>query len=207
MLVAISGSQGTGKTTILNELRERGCNVVERKTARSILNDWGVTLDTVNSDSELKQAFQMELVQRKYADEVELALSEELYFTERTFADLFTYSLIAFGQYNQYDQWLDDYYNICKEHSQNYMLVFYVESKFSHNIESDGVRSTNQHYSRMIDTVMLDVTKSMIHQDKLWMLSMKDLEQRVSYVLNKTVNEMESAPSKALDAVLEKIKD
>lgn len=191
MLVAISGSQGSGKTTILNALKEDGFNVVERKTARSILTEWGVTLDVVNSDMELKQAFQAELVRRKYADEIEMALSDELFFTERTFADLFTYSLIAFGQYNQYDQWLDEYYEECKEHCQSYSLVFYIESKFSHNIEHDGVRSTNQHYSRMMDTVMLDVTKSMVKQDKLWLISTEDLQERINYVRNKTANEIE----------------
>lgn len=165
MLIAISGSQGCGKTTVLRELKDRGYNVTERKTARSILNDWGISLDVVNQDFELKKAFQAELVKRKYADEIELSLSDELYFTERSFADLFTYSLIAFGQYNEFDEWLDEYYNECKEHTQNYAHIFYIQSKFSNNIERDGVRSTNQHYSRMIDTVMFDITEQMVSID------------------------------------------
>ena len=165
MLIAISGSQGCGKSTVLAELKSRGYNVTERKTARSILNDWGVTLDVVNQNFELKHAFQSELVKRKYTDEIELALSDELYFTERSFADLFTYSLIAFGQYNEYDAWLDEYYKQCQAHCHNYSHIFYIQSKFSKNIEHDGVRSTNQHYSRMIDTVMFDVTEQMVMVD------------------------------------------
>jgi len=47
MLIAISGSQGCGKSTVLKELKDRGYNVTERKTARSILNDWGVTLPSM----------------------------------------------------------------------------------------------------------------------------------------------------------------
>jgi len=165
MLIAISGSQGCGKTTILRELKNRGYNVTERKTARSILNDWGVSLDVVNQNFDLKKAFQAELVKRKYADEIELSLSSDLYFTERSFADLFTYSLIAFGQYNEFDEWLDQYYDECREHTQNYDHIFYIQSKFSNNIERDGVRSTNQHYSRMIDTVMFDITEQMVEVD------------------------------------------
>lgn len=165
MIVSISGSQGCGKTTILQELKQEGFNVVERKTARSILNDWGVSLDVVNQNFDLKKAFQAELVKRKYNDEIELALSDELYFTERSFADLFTYSLIAFGQYNEFDEWLDQYYDECKLFCLNYAQIIYIKSKFSENIERDGVRSTNQHYSRMIDTVMYDITEQMAGSD------------------------------------------
>ncbi len=185
MIIAISGSQGSGKSTILKELKAEGFNVVERKTARSILNEWGISLDAVNEDFEMKTLFQLELVKRKYSDEIELALSDELYFTERTFADLFTYSLIAFGQYNEFDKWLDDYYNTCKEYCKNYTHVFYLKSSFSNNIERDGVRSTNQHYSRMIDTIMFDITERMIERDAgITTIDMPDLSDRVNQILS-----------------------
>ncbi len=185
MIIAISGSQGSGKSTILKELKQKGFNVIERKTARSILNDWGISLDVVNQNFDLKKAFQAELVKRKYHDEIELALSDELYFTERTFADLFTYSLIAFGQYNKFDEWLDQYYNDCKEHCANYSQVFYIQSRFSKNIERDGVRSTNQHYSRMMDTVMLDVTERMLSdKTNLTIIKNTDIYERVSEIID-----------------------
>ena len=194
MLISIAGSQGSGKTTVLKELESRGFNIVERKTARSILSDWDVTLDAVNQDPDLKIAFQEELVTRKIADEVEYAYADELYFTERTFADLFTYALIAFGQYNQYDSWIDTYYKACKEGCENYSGVFYIQSCFSHNIEDDGVRSINQHYSRMVDVVMLDVTNAMIPDKKLTIIAGGDLETRVDTVLRKTQNICEGGP-------------
>ena len=59
MLVAISGSQGSGKSTVLAELQKRGHNVVTRKTSRSIMSDWGVTLKQVNNDHELTLGFKM----------------------------------------------------------------------------------------------------------------------------------------------------
>lgn len=188
MLISIAGSQGSGKTTVLKELESRGFNIVERKTARSILAEWDVTLDTVNQDPDLKIAFQEELVARKLADEVEYAYAEELFFTERTFADLFTYALIAFGQYNRYDSWIDTYYKACKDGCNNYAHVFYLESCFSHNIEDDGVRSINQHYSRMVDVVMLDVTKAMVGCDKLGIIDVESLDMRVNHIIN-TVTE------------------
>ncbi len=187
MIIAISGSQGSGKSTILKELKAEGFNVIERKTARSILNEWGTTLDLVNQDFVMKKAFQSELVKRKYHDEIEMALSDELFFTERTFADLFTYSLIAFGQYNEFDQWLDEYYNTCKEYCSNYAHVFYIKSRFSSNIERDGVRSTNQHYSRMIDTIMFDITEQMIDPNAgVTTITTTDLSDRIGVIIDIT---------------------
>ena len=110
MLIAISGSQASGKSTVLQELRSLGYPIIERKTARSILDEWGVGLEAVYADFDLNQAFHEELVRRKYTDELEATLSSEIIFTERTYADIFTYALISFGQYNKYDEWLDEYF-------------------------------------------------------------------------------------------------
>lgn len=183
MLIAISGSQGSGKTTLINELKALGYPTVGRKTARSILDEWGVTLDAVNSDFALKQAFQDELVRRKYNDELEASLSPDLWITERTFSDLFTYSLISFGQYNEYDSWLDAYFEKCKEYCLNYNHVFYITSKFQ--IEKDGVRSINKHYSRMIDQIMLDITKQMIYDEKVSIIDTADMSARLTIITNK----------------------
>ena len=185
MLISIAGSQGSGKSTVLKALGNAGHNIVTRKTARSILEEWEVTLDIVNQDPDLKMAFQMELVDRKFKDEIEFAYAEELYFTERTFADLFTYALISFGQYNQYDDWIDTYYKTCKDACNNYTQVYYLEPCFSHNIEDDGVRSVNGHYSRMVDVTMLDVTHAMVHKDKLNLVEGADLDERVKQVVNR----------------------
>jgi len=185
MLISIAGSQGSGKSTVLKELKNKGYNTVERKTARSIIDEWGVTLDAINRDPDLKMAFQMELVDRKFKDELDMAFADELYFTERTFADLFTYALISFGQYNRYDKWIDSYYKTCKDACINYSQVYYLEPCFSHNIENDGVRSVNEHYSRMVDVVMLDITNAMIHKDNLNLVESADLDERVEQVVNR----------------------
>jgi len=182
MLIAISGSQGSGKSTVLKQLKELGYPMIERKTARSILDEWGVTLEAVYSDFDLNQAFHEELVRQKFNDEAEASVSTELTFTERTFADIFTYSLISFGQYNRYDEWLNNYFEKCKIHCQYYEHVFYIKSKF--NVEQDGVRSTNKHYSRMIDYVMLDNIQLMVNSEKLTIINALSLEDRVNIILN-----------------------
>ena len=47
MLIAISGSQGSGKSTILKRLEAENFRTINRKTSRSILKDWDVTLEEV----------------------------------------------------------------------------------------------------------------------------------------------------------------
>lgn len=188
MLVAISGSQGSGKSTVLQKLKDLDYPIIERKTARSILDEWGVTLDYVNSNFDLKQPFQEELLKRKFNDEIEAALSEKIVFTERTFSDLFTYSLISFGQYNKYDSWLDSYFEKCKSYCQHYDQVFYIKAMFFNDIEQDGVRSINKHYSQMIDNTMLDITRQMVPNNKLTIIETSDLQSRVDMIVKQCEN-------------------
>jgi len=187
MLIAIAGSQGSGKTTVIQQLKMQGYPVIERKTARSILVDWGVTLDAVNEDFDLKQAFQDELVARKLNDELEAALSSEIIFTERTYSDLFTYALISFGQYNRYDGWLNSYFDKCHANCEFYSHVVYLQALFSDNIENDGVRSTNKHYSQMINQEMLSNTFKMVDINDLTVINETSLDDRIN-IINRIIS-------------------
>lgn len=181
MLVSIAGSQGSGKSTILSRIRDMGYNTITRKTSRSILTDWGVTLQEVNTQPELTMKFQEEITRRKYQDELAAIESPELWFTERTHADLFAYSLVSLGHNNNYSEWIDDYYHTCMSYNQRYSAVYYLRAgRFK--VEHDGVRGSNQHYSRMVDIVMLDITNQMIHNSKLTIVDTPDLEQRVNMI-------------------------
>lgn len=156
MLFAISGSQGSGKSTVVAKLAEVGYPTVERKTSRSILEEWGVTLSQVNNDRELTVKFQEEILKRKLADEREAITDvSRIWFTERSYADLFTYALVALGKDNEYSAWLDDYFERCMLAQKTYSHNFYLKSgQFA--VVSDGVRGVNQHYVHMVDILMLD---------------------------------------------------
>ena len=190
MLVAISGSQGSGKSTIIQEIEKRGYKVVNRKTSRSILTDWGVTLQQVNNDHELTKKFQDEIIKRKEEDEqIELASAYEypIVFTERTYADLFTYALISIGKDNEHSEWMDHYYNECMKRQQSYGLVFYLPAGVF-TVVHDGVRGSNQHYSTMVDVTMKEFTEQMTHPTRLNVIKTPDLQQRVSIIIEQSLS-------------------
>lgn len=153
MLVAIAGSQGSGKTTVINHFAKLGYRVVERKTSRSILQDWGVTLQQVNNDYELTTKFQQEILYRKLCDERTGVEDPDIVFTERTFIDLLTYATITLGKDNTYSDWLNEYAKQCIEGQKIYKLVFYLTGGLF-DIEHDGVRGSNQYYGKMVDATM-----------------------------------------------------
>lgn len=160
MLVALSGAQGSGKTTVLNNLKALGFNLVERKTARSILGEWNTTLDQVYRDPELAIKFQDECLIRKAADEAEAVASDQLWFTERSYADVFTYPLLTVSRYNQYNDWVNQYYNKCVALQQQYLAVFYFEGG-AFKTENDGVRGFNEHYVNLVDKTLRSVLRNM----------------------------------------------
>lgn len=178
MLLAVSGSQGAGKTTVLNELTKAGFKVIERKTSRSILSDWGVTLAEVNNNPALTIKFQEEILKRKLEDEAEAVNSSDIWFTERTFTDLFVYALVALGKDNEYSEWLDEYYEKCKYAQESYDAVFYLQAGYFQPV-NDGVRGINQHYSKMVDLVMSHYTNLMTSQQNMCVVNTPNIDERV----------------------------
>lgn len=161
MLFAVSGSQGSGKTTTLNKLAETGSKVIQRKTARSILAEYpGKTLDDIYADPDLCMKFHDQILDRKINDEQSALEDTELWFTERSYADLFTYACVSLGKNNRCSEWLNAYYDKCKAMNQRYTKIFYIEGgKFTP--EHDGVRGSNPHYATLVDTSMLAFTQQM----------------------------------------------
>lgn len=173
----------THNTTILKEMENLGYNVITRKTSRSILADWEVTLEEVNNNSDLTIKFQNEIIKRKHQDEmIAIADVNSVWFTERTYADLMTYFLISTGKDNRFTNEINDYYRQCIAFQQYYDKVFYL--KAGHFVpEHDGVRGANVHYSRMADLTMLDLTRQMTSPSKLTIIDTPCLAQRTNMIL------------------------
>lgn len=181
MLYAISGAQGCGKSTLLTALEDQGYKVVSRKTSRSILKDWGMTLDEINADKELALKFQYEILSRKAQDEYEAIHSDEIWLTERTYMDLFVYALVNLGKHNEYSTWLDAYYDKCLENQRHYSGVFYIRSGLF-QVSHDGVRGSNQHYSKMVDLSMEHYTMTSMSPLDIHTVDIADLGRRVDFI-------------------------
>lgn len=185
MIFAVVGSQGSGKTTVLNELETRGRNVVKIKTARTILSDWNVSLDEVNANLNLKRKFQDELLRRKINDDLQYVNSPDIWFTERSFADLFAYTILNIGQYNECNDWLDAYNYACIKAQNHYEGIFYLKGGLF-KVEEDGVRGINQHYSKAVDLVLNHFTHTM-SSVPIYEIDFVDLQQRVDFIEEKAV--------------------
>lgn len=182
MIYAIMGSQGSGKSTVLAELEKRGHKTVARKTSRSILQEWGVSLSEVNNNHELTIKFQDEILKRKIEDDLQYAGTKDIWFTERSFADLFTYALISLGKDNEYSDWLDTYYEACRQAQNHYSGIFYLRGGLF-EVQADGVRGANKHYSRMVDIVMNDITSQLtLNHIPLSKIDIVDINERVDFI-------------------------
>lgn len=181
MLIAVSGAQGSGKSTVIKELERQGHPVVKRKTSRSLLQDWGKTLDQIFSDLDLTVQFQNELLRRKRQDEHDAWLDTAVWFTERSYTDVFTYAVVYLGRHNKYSEWLDTYFEECTKSNNTYEHVFYLQSGFF-DVEHDGVRGSNQHYANMVNVTMMNCLYPMVEQSKRTFVKTPNLSQRVSLI-------------------------
>jgi Cytidylate kinase len=185
MISTVSGSQGQGKSAVLNVIDSMGYNVVEQKTSRSILADWGLTLDQVNRYPPLTIRFQEEIIRRHSEAMKPYVDSSSLYFMERSFADIFVYALMAVGSFNEYNNWMEDYWHRCMEEQEKFHTIYYLTGRTFVPVD-DGVRSTNRFFGELVDREIAIAMKRMddeIGKKQLLNISYTDLDQRVHTVL------------------------
>lgn len=94
-VIAISGAQGAGKSTLLEELKNRGYYVDGFKVSRSVQEQLGfTTLSDATSTLTTSLGFQEKVFEAKFRHDRELQkLGHEFVFVERSFADIYAYSL------------------------------------------------------------------------------------------------------------------
>lgn len=184
MIFSLSGSQGQGKTTVLNSLAELGMTVVEQKTSRSILSDWGFTLNEVNKYPPLTKNFQEEIIERHFRSMEPYIDTDEVVLIERSFADIFNYALFAIGSFNEYNEWMDRYYERCLAYQNHFTGIFYLTGR-AIIPEEDGVRSTNRHFARAVDNQILDILQSMdAGRNVMTVVNTPNHEKRIKEILS-----------------------
>ncbi len=184
MLIAVAGSQGTGKSTLLARLPAQ-YPVIHRKTSRSILQEWGLTLDEVNSNLDLVVKFQYEILSRKMEDDQVAAWDENcIWFTERTPIDLLTYASISIGPYNKYSSWLNDYGAACiAATNQLYDGIIYLQGGLF-DITNDGTRGANRFYGELVDATMDNFYQRYAPKDRLHQCNTADMTDRMKLITN-----------------------
>lgn len=94
-IIGVTGAQGAGKSTILNELKVQQRLVDDFKVSRSVQAELGWdSLEKVMTSAQVMMQFQEKVFEKKYANDLSLATRDEdtTIFTERTFADLVAYA-------------------------------------------------------------------------------------------------------------------
>lgn len=184
-IATISGSQGQGKSTVLNTLAAMNYSVVERKTARSLLEEWGMTLGEVNRHPPTTRLFQDEVLKRHLDSMTLLINDDKLHFMERSFADIFTYAVMALGSFNEYNNWMDEYYEQCIQAQTKFHSIYHLTGR-TFVPQEDGVRSTNRFHSEIVDREILVRLKDMdtrIGKDQVLSISYTDNDERVHTIL------------------------
>lgn len=186
----VSGSQGQGKSTVLNTLTAMNYSVVERKTSRSILSEWGFTLNEVNKYPPLTARFQDEVLRRHLESMKPLIDDDMFHFMERSFADIFTYAVMAIGSFNEYNNWMEDYYGKCTEAQSKFLNIFHLTGR-TFTPEEDGVRSTSIFFGPVVDREIADCLKRMdtvIGKNQLSTVGVADNDERVQAILRISCN-------------------
>lgn len=182
MIITISAAQGQGKTTILNNLEANGYRIQKNTTARGIMAEWNKDLNQIYSNPPLAQRFQDEILSRQEQYDKEMIKSGYLIITERSYADIFTYALFALGSINNYNEWLQDYYQKCCELQKNYKNVIFLTGR-DYTPEDDGVRSINPQFGQSVDLIVEHFTNQMESRfDQIININTADLDGRLNII-------------------------
>lgn len=130
-LIGLSGPQGGGKTTLLNGLEAKGIVVDDFKVSRQVQKELGwSSLENVLTNPKTMMTFQVKVRDVKYVRELENKerTDVELILTERSFADIASYTqlwcweLVENGKWEVYDavEFLYDYVNLCIDNQKVY---------------------------------------------------------------------------------------
>lgn len=183
MIVGISSAQGQGKSTVLSSLKEMGYSVVSINTAREVISEWGTSLSEIESDPEMRVQFQNEILDRHLAAINKIENDNDVHFVERTCVDMFVYTVLSLGVFNEYDTWLKSYYEVCKKSQEVFDKVVLLEGLSTETIEKDGVRSTNSHFGDIVKRAIHRYVYEMCDESKIIHVNTANHEERITQII------------------------
>ena len=140
-LVSVSGAAGTGKSTLLENLKYR---VSDFRVARGVLNAMKMDLYDILKDPFKTIEFQNEILRWKIQVDSNLHEDNEVEWTfvERCPADFYAFARTWQPRFNnpEYDEWLEEYYSACFVAMKYYDVAILIPpGHFAH--VDDGVRA------------------------------------------------------------------
>ena len=147
IVVSVSGAQSTGKSTLLETLKNLGFKVDEFRVARHVLNVFNKPLyEIAKEGNEVEiMKFQDAILREKLNHDTSLKkLPNDFIFVERCPADIIAYTRVWKDQFHlnspAFNKWLEAYDEKCFEGMKNYDISIFVPSgMFSH--VDDGIRA------------------------------------------------------------------
>ena len=151
--IAFTGSEGSGKTTLINALADI-LNVPKTVNfVRDAMKDMGLEKPPAfGTDKELTKTFQHWLLQKR-------AIHEKFLFSpflaDRSSIDMFSYTLSHLAREDDMQDFLDQYYKACTEYAKSmYEFHFFIPSGRIPLID-DGLRNAQQFNARLMHYIML----------------------------------------------------
>lgn len=191
-VVALSGAQGGGKSTLLNGLRDLGWIVDDFRVSRAVQAQLGwEKLDRVMDDIETMKVFQEEIFTQKYQRDHALAAEpEKVILTERSFADIAAYT--SFWCWEHVDRrnwsldeamkWLTPYLARCREAQRIYagiLLLPYMQHVVWQN---DPNRAKPESVSLIYQDVVQFSTMNPTSSPPFYEITEAEISKRVSEV-------------------------
>lgn len=151
--IAFTGSEGSGKTTLINTLADILQVPKTVNFVRDAVKDMGLDKPPAfGTDKELTKTFQYWLLQKRSIHEKFLFSP---FLADRSSIDMFAYTLSHLAREDDMQHFLNEYYHQCVEYAKSmYEFHFFIPSGRIPLVE-DGVRNTQPFNARLMHYIML----------------------------------------------------
>lgn len=156
MILTVSAAQGQGKTTFINDVMKfsrfkEHFSQYPTKSARTVITEFGGDLQAIYADKTMMCDFQSRILA------IHSAILDYRYYTkfllvERSFIDIMAFTVMNLGRFNDLNEWMDTFSNVCIQKQSRVHRVVYIP-KFL-NSENDGVRPYNDYYNNAYDAYL-----------------------------------------------------
>lgn len=165
---AITGAHGTGKSTLLNALR----NIPGYEFSVSVTRSSGATLNQEGDDDG-----QIKILNSIIEYELNNHVYKKDYILDRSFIDFYAYTIYLRRNLRVSDETLKRVEEEFDKRKTNYTMVFYLPIEF--DIEQDGVRSNDIDFQKEIDEIIKYI---LLEKEINFIPIIGDVQQRVDEI-------------------------